>query len=328
MSIQKNKVKVGLIGGSGYTGGELIRLLINHSKVELVFVQSKTNKGKHIQEVHADLIGQTEIKFVSKIDDKIDLLFMCVGHGKSKEFLDKNKIQRKIKIIDLSQDFRVGSIYNERKFIYGLPELNKDEIIKSSSIANPGCFATVIQLGLLPFAVNNDLNGDININAITGSTGAGVKLSDTSHYSWRNNNVSWYKSFNHQHLNEIKLNLNSLNKKQHELVFMPIRGNFTKGIFCTMYFKTKLNIDKIKTLYKNYYKNSNFVHVSENEIDLKQVINTNNCIIHLKKHKERILITSIIDNLIKGAAGQAIQNMNLMFGLDENLGLKLKSSFF
>ncbi|MDG2147184.1 MAG: N-acetyl-gamma-glutamyl-phosphate reductase [Flavobacteriaceae bacterium] len=328
MSIQKNKVKVGIIGGSGYTGGELIRLLINHSKVELVFVQSKTNKGKYIQEIHTDLIGQAKIKFVSKIDNKIDLLFLCVGHNQSKKFLDNNKVDKKTKIIDLSQDFRVNSMYNERKFIYGLPELNKDKIIESSSIANPGCFATAIQLGLLPFAVNNNLNGEININAITGSTGAGVKLSETSHYSWRNNNVSWYKSFNHQHLNEINLNLKFLNKKQHEIVLIPIRGNFTKGIFCTMYFKNKLTLDQVKMLYKNYYKNSSFVHVSKNEIDLKQVLNTNNCIIHLKKEGERILITSIIDNLIKGAAGQAIQNMNLMFGLDEDLGLKLKSSFF
>ena len=328
MSIQKNKIKVGIIGGSGYTGGELIRLLMNHSKVELVFIHSKTNQGKYVIEVHKDLIGQTKIKFTDKINEKVDLLFLCVAHGKSKKFLEKNKIDKKIKIIDLSQDFRLNSIHNERKFIYGLPELNKDEIIKSCSIANPGCFATAIQLGLLPFAINNHLYGDVNINAITGSTGAGVKLSDTSHFSWRNNNISWYKSFNHQHLNEINLNLNSLNNKKHEIVFIPIRGNFTRGIFCTMYFKNKLNIDEIKTLYNNYFKDSNFVHISENPIDLKQVINTNNCIIHLKKDGERILITSIIDNLIKGAAGQAIQNMNLMFDLEENLGLKLKSSFF
>ena len=328
MSIQKNKVKAGIIGGSGYTGGELIRLLINHSKVELVFVQSKTNKGKYIQEIHTDLVGQDKIKFVNKMDSEIDALFLCVGHNQSKKFLDNNEVDKKIKIIDLSQDFRISSTYSKRNSVYGLPELNKNEIIKSSSIANPGCFATVVQLGLLPFAVNNNLNGEININAITGSTGAGVKLSKTSHYSWRNNNVSWYKAFDHQHLNEINLNLKSLNKKQHEIVFIPIRGNFTKGIFCTMYFKNKLTLDQVKMLYENHYKNSSFVHVSDNEIDLKQVLNTNNCIIHLKKDGERILITSIIDNLIKGAAGQAIQNMNLMFGLDEDLGLKLKSSFF
>ena len=328
MSIQENKVKAGIIGGSGYTGGELIRLLINHSKVELVFVQSKTNKGKYIQEIHTDLVGQDKIKFVNKMDSEIDVLFLCVGHNQSKKFLDNNKVDKKIKIIDLSQDFRISSTYSKRNFVYGLPELNKNEIIKSSSIANPGCFATAIQLGLLPFAVNNNLNGEINITAITGSTGAGVKLSKTSHHSWRNNNVSWYKAFDHQHLNEINLNLKSLNKKQHEIVFIPIRGNFTKGIFCTMYFKNKLTLEQVKMLYENHYKNSSFVHVSDNEIDLKQVLNTNNCIIHLKKDGERILITSIIDNLIKGAAGQAIQNMNLMFGLDEDLGLKLKSSFF
>ena len=328
MSQNQNKIKVGIQGASGYTGGELIRLILKHPNCELIYAGSKSNYGKLISDIHQDLVGECKIKFENNLNQKIDVLFLCLGHGNSKSFLKKIKLDKKIKIIDLSQDFRLEKSFKKMDFKYGLPEMQKEIISKSSYIANPGCFATAIQLGLLPLVSLGYKIDEVHVNAITGSTGAGVKLSDTSHFSWRNNNISWYKSFNHQHLNEINLNLYSLNNKKHEIVFIPIRGNFTRGIFCTMYFKNKLNIDEIKTLYNNYFKDSNFVHISENPIDLKQVINTNNCIIHLKKDGERILITSIIDNLIKGAAGQAIQNMNLMFDLEENLGLKLKSSFF
>ena len=328
MSIINNIIKVGIVGSSGYTGGELIRILLNHPNTEIEFVHSKSKYGKKIFEVHKDLIGDTELEFTNKIK-KTDVLFLCLGHGNSKEFLKNNSIDSSTKIIDLSQDYRVEDDINvERNFIYGLPELQKEKIKKTNNISNPGCFATAIQLGLIPALVKDYINGEIHTNAITGSTGAGVIPSNTTHFSWRNNNISWYNAFTHRHLNEIKFHCNKLTKKQIDINFIPVRGNFTRGIYCMSYFESKFNIDDFIKAYEGYYKNHPFVHISKDELSLKEVVNTNKCIIHIKQIDKKILITSIIDNLIKGASGQAIQNMNLMYGLDEKLGLKLKSTTF
>ena len=325
--MSKNLIKVGIQGASGYTGGELIRIILNHPNSELIYAGSKSNYGKLISEIHKDLVGDCHIKFSKNICKDIDILFLCLGHGNSEKFLSENKIDKNVKIIDLSQDFRLGQSFGERDFVYGLPELMKKKILNSSNIANPGCFATAIQLGLLPL-LNSDIKIDeIHTNAITGSTGAGIKLNDTSHFSWRNNNISWYKPFKHQHLNEINKILR-LGSKKVKINFLPVRGNFTRGIFCTSYFNNEMSLIKLKKLYFEYYKNDPFTIISNDEVHLKQVINTNKCLIHLKKEKNKLLVTSIIDNLVKGASGQAIQNMNLMFGLDETTGLNLKSSIF
>ena len=334
MSITLNKIKVGIVGGSGYTGGELIRLITNHPKSKLIFVHSNVNSGIYISDIHQDLIGETDIKFQSKLNYDIDVLFLCLGHGKSNEFLNNNNIKQEIKVIDLSQDYRLeNSFYNKnfdekKNFVYGLPELKKEKIKNAQNIANPGCFATAIQLGLLPLIGTDYIDGEIHTNAITGSTGAGVIPSDTSHFSWRNNNISCYKTFTHQHLEEIYYSFNNLSKNTKEINFLPVRGGFTRGIFCTSYFDSKIDLNKAKDIYTNFYKKHPFIIISEKEIHLKQVINTNKCIIHITMNKNKLLITSIIDNLIKGASGQAIQNMNLMFGIDEQTGLKLKSSIF
>jgi len=329
-----SKIKIGIVGASGYTGGELIRLLINHPGSELIFAHSNVNLGKYISDIHQDLVGELNLKFVSEIDQNIDVLFLCLGHGNSNEFLEKNTINPEIRIIDLSQDFRLENSFikqstnNTRPFVYGLPELQKEKIKNAKNIANPGCFATAIQLGLIPAIKSEFINGEIHTNAITGSTGAGTKPDNTSHFSWRNSNISWYKPFTHQHLGEIYFSFNKISNKSSKINFLPVRGNFTRGIFCTSYFNSDVPLNVIKDLYRSFYTDHTSVVISENEIHLKQVINTNKCLIHISKNNEKILITSIIDNLIKGASGQAIQNMNLMFELNENVGLQLKSSIF
>ncbi|MCF6360464.1 MAG: N-acetyl-gamma-glutamyl-phosphate reductase [Cyclobacteriaceae bacterium] len=323
-------IRIGIAGGAGYTAGELVRLLVNHPKVEIKSIASSSFKGKTVSAVHQDLIG-VDLQFAKTIDFDIDVLFLCMGHGKSRTFLEENTIPSSVKIIDLSHDFRLkkSDKINGRSFIYGLPETNKEGIVKSSNIANPGCFATAIQEALLPLAANGWLENEVHINAITGSTGAGQKPSETTHFSWRNSNVSVYKAFEHQHLAEIGETLVQLHQGEtSELNFIPVRGNFTRGIFATLYTKTDRSTEEIEETYKTYFKEHPFVHISEQPIHLKQVVNTNNVILHLEKIGNKLLITSIIDNLIKGASGQAIQNMNLMFGLDETTGLKLKASNF
>ena len=324
MSTMKKKIKISIQGASGYTGGELIRLLLNHPLCEIVSVSSNFNSGKKISDIHNDLVGDSDLIFSKEIDKNVDVIYLCSGHGKSSTFLKSTKIDKEVRIIDLSQDFRVDNLFEDRVFEYGLPEINKSNILNSNNIANPGCFATAIQLGVLPLISVNSNSKEIHTHAITGSTGAGLKLAQTSHFSWRNNNVSWYKPFTHQHLNEVYKTI----EKKYNINFIPIRGNFSRGIFCTSYIKTDLDIDFIYKIYFDYYKDHPFTVVSNEEIHLKQVINTNKCLIHLKKVEGKLLITSIIDNLIKGASGQAIQNMNLMFGFDETTGLKLKSSIF
>lgn len=321
------KIKVGIVGGAGYTGGELIRILINHPQVNLAFVHSKSNAGNPIYAIHADLVGDIDLKFTDTLSQEIDVLFLCVGHGDAKKFLDANPFNENIKIIDLSQDFRLNK--NAEDFIYGLPEMNRAQIKKAKHIANPGCFATAIQLALLPLATANELKGEVHINAITGSTGAGQGLSASSHFSWRNNNISVYKAFSHQHLNEIGESLVSLQPHfSEEINFIPQRGDFSRGIFASVYLTSNLSEEEAVKLYQEYYKDHPFTFVSDVNIDLKQVVNTNKCLLHIKKHGSKLVIFSAIDNLLKGASGTAVQNMNLMFGLEENTGLKLKAVAF
>lgn len=323
-------IKAGIIGGSGYTGGELIRLLLNHPRTEIDFVYSTTRAGKPITSAHQDLLGQTELNFSGEINSNIDVVFLCLGHGNSTTFLNENKFSSTTKIIDLSNDFRLqaDSNFNGQRFVYGLPELNKSAIKAAEAIANPGCFATAIQLALLPLAKAGLLGADVHINAVTGSTGAGVGLSPTSHFSWRNNNVSWYKPFTHQHLGEIGESLNSYGKSVGKLMFLPNRGNFTRGILATAYTNYNGSLEEAKNLYHDFYKDAVFTHLSDGELHLKQVVNTNQCHIHLHQHDGLLLVTSAIDNLLKGASGQAVQNMNLMFGFPESEGLLLKAGVF
>ncbi|WP_165748221.1 N-acetyl-gamma-glutamyl-phosphate reductase [Cellulophaga sp. Z1A5H] len=323
-------IKAGIIGGSGYTGGELIRILLNHPETEIDFVYSTTRAGKKITTAHPDLLGLTTIAFTGTVNLKVDVVFLCLGHGNSTKFLKENKFSSDTKIIDLSNDFRLhaDAILEGKEFVYGLPETNKEKIKSANYIANPGCFATAIQLALLPLAKAGLLKKEIHINAVTGSTGAGVSPSDTTHFSWRNNNVSWYKPFTHQHLGEIGESLASFNTPVGELLFLPTRGNFPRGILATAYTVFDGELDEVIALYKDFYKNALFTQVADEEIHLKQVVNTNQCHIHLHKHNNRLLITSAIDNLLKGASGQAVQNMNLMFGLEERSGLNLKAAAF
>lgn len=321
-------IKVGIIGGAGYTAGELIRILLNHPETELVFVNSTSNAGNKLTDVHSGLLGETDISFTDQLPyEKIDVLFFCTAHGDTRKFMEANDIPKHLKIIDLSTDYRHKS--EENQFVYGLPELNKEDIKKSSYIANPGCFATAIQLALLPLAKEKLLNTEIHVNAITGSTGAGVKPSSTSHFSWRENNISVYKAFEHQHLKEIRQSLSQLqNGFSDDINFIPVRGNFTRGIFASIYLNYAGTLDEAEALFYSFYKDCPFVVVSEKNIDLKQVINTNKCVLHLEKHGNKLLILSCIDNLVKGASGQAVHNMNLIFGLEETTGLKLKASAF
>ncbi|MBC9798513.1 N-acetyl-gamma-glutamyl-phosphate reductase [Sinomicrobium weinanense] len=324
-------IQAGIIGGAGYTAGELIRLLLRHPAAEINFVYSTSNAGNLISDVHQDLLGETEQKFTSEINTDVDVLFLCLGHGNSKSFLEKHSFSAQTKIIDLSNDFRLSpdADFNGMHFVYGLPELNKAEIENAQYIANPGCFATAIQLALLPLAQHDLLQHDVHVNAVTGATGAGTSLSPTSHFPWRDNNFSYYKPFTHQHLGEIGQSITQLqNNFDRDILFMPNRGNFSRGIFATAYTECTEDLEKIKELYKAFYKNAAFTTVSDKELHLKQVVNTNKCLIHLHKHKNKLLITSIIDNLTKGASGQAIHNMNLIFGLEESLGLQLKAAYF
>jgi N-acetyl-gamma-glutamyl-phosphate reductase len=326
----KNKIKVGIIGGAGYTGGELIRLLMNHPSAEMVYVHSNSNAGKQLHAVHQDLVGQTEMLFSHEMDDNIDVLFLCVGHGDSVKFLEENKIPKHIKIISLSQDFRLKdkSVFLGREFIYGLPEIKREEIRNAENVANPGCFATSIELGLLPFAKMNLLQ-DVYTTGITGSTGAGQSMSATSHFSWRENNVQAYKSLKHQHLNEINETLHSVSGLSLPSIhFVPWRGNFTRGIFITSQLKCSETLHEMYLLFEEFYKGHPYVKISREPIFLKQVVNTNNCFINLEKAGDIIVVHSAIDNLLKGASGQAVQNMNLMFGLEETEGLKLKANYF
>ena len=324
-------LEIGIIGGAGYTAGELIRLLLNHPKTNINFVYSTSNAGNKLHKVHQDLIGSTEISFSSEINSEVDVLFLCLGHGNSTAFLQKNSFSENTKIIDLSNDFRLVADKNfeGKEFVYGLPELQKAVIKTAKHIANPGCFATALQLAILPLAANGLLNNDVHINAVTGATGAGTSFSKTTHFTWRDNNFSHYKAFNHQHLGEINQTVNQLQSDfDSEINFMPNRGNFSRGIFATVYTKFEGTVEEAKDLYKEYYKDAAFTFVSDEEIHMKQVVNTNKCLIHLVKHNNKLLITSTIDNLLKGASGQAIQNMNLMFGFEETEGLKLKANYF
>ncbi|MCU0417503.1 MAG: N-acetyl-gamma-glutamyl-phosphate reductase [Cytophagaceae bacterium] len=320
-------IKVGIVGGAGYTGGELLRILINHPQVQIQFVHSNSNAGNPIHKVHTDLLGMSDLHFTQELQSDIDVLFLCVGHGDAVKFLDQNPIADHIKLIDLSQDFRLSKEGNN--FVYGLPELQKDKIQSAKNIANPGCFATAIQLGLLPLVANQQVTQDIHISAITGSTGAGQSLSTTSHFSWRNNNLSVYKAFTHQHLKEIRQSLSALQTNMDKGIhFIPYRGDFTRGIMATLYTPCDWSIEEAKEKYTRYYAEHPFTFVSDDNIDLKQVVNTNNCFLYLEKHGNQLMIISIIDNLLKGASGQAVQNMNLLFGLPETIGLRLKAANF
>ena len=328
-------LRIGILGAAGYTGGELIRLLLNHPEAEIVFANSESNAGNPVSDVHEGLIGETDLRFTNEMPfDQVDVVFFCFGHGKSEQFLKEHTIPSHVKIIDLAQDFRIKNEEIRIKnydFIYGLPEINREEIAKAQYVANPGCFATCIQLGLLPAAKMGLLTEDISVNAITGSTGAGQKPGATTHFSWRNNNLSIYKPFTHQHLAEIYQSLNQTAPSplgEASIDFIPYRGDFARGIFCTEVVKTTTPIEEIVAFYKEFYKDAAFTHYCDKSIDLKQVVNTNKALIHCEKYGNKLLITAVIDNLLKGAVGQAVQNMNIMFGLDETAGLRLKASAF
>ncbi len=324
------KINIGIVGGAGYTGGELLRVLVRHAQVQINFVHSTSSAGQLVSSVHTDLLGDTDLVFTNTLQDNIDILFLCLGHGEAMKFLASNTISPKVKIIDLSQDFRLAasSKQGERNFVYGLPELDKVAIQKAQNIANPGCFATAIQLGLLPLAAKGLLK-DVYTTGITGSTGAGQGLSNTSHFSWRANNIQPYKTLEHQHLYEIKQSLHQLQGNQNASVhFVPWRGDFTRGIFVSSILETTLGLAELHKIYTDYYTGHPFTHVSLSPIDLKQVVNTNKCLIHIEQKENKIVVHSAIDNLLKGAVGQAVQNMNLMMGLDETAGIQLKASNF
>lgn len=358
------KINTGIIGSAGYTGGELIRLLINHPGVNIVFAHSESQAGKFVHEVHSDLLGDTDLKFSGETSEDIDVLFLCVGHGNARKYLESHPVAPHIRIIDLSQDFRndpefsppaveaveseqqglgsnglqdlaadrgasVNSAGDSRTFIYGLPELNRDRIKTAENIANPGCFATGIQLALLPLAANGLLTNEVHLAATTGSTGAGQAPSATTHFSWRNNNLSVYKPFRHQHLKEITRSLTQLQPGfSVPLNLVPYRGDFSRGIIVSAYTQCDLTQEEAMKLYEDYYRDHVFTHVSRDNIDLKQVVNTNKCLLYLEKHEDKLMIISITDNLLKGASGQAVQNMNLMSGLEESTGLRLKPVAF
>ncbi|WP_321316391.1 N-acetyl-gamma-glutamyl-phosphate reductase [Labilibaculum sp.] len=316
-------VNVGIIGGAGYTAGELLRILIWHPQANISFVQSTSHMGHPVSDVHRDLFEDTDLSFSEADYKAIDVLFICSGHGKTKLFLEENNLPETVKIIDLSTDFRPKA--NEKGFVYGLPEINKDKIENADKIANPGCFATCIELGLLPLANENKLKEEVHVNAITGSTGAGQNPTSTSHFSWKNNNVSVYKAFTHQHLAEITETVLQLQPGFNKAInFIPVRGNFSRGIMATIYTDCDWSAEEAVEKYKTYYKNHPFVSISNISPDVKQVVNTNKCVLYLEKHGSKLMIISVIDNLLKGASGQAVQNMNLLFGMPEILGLGLK----
>ncbi len=329
-------IKVGILGAAGYTGGELIRLLLNHPEAEIVFANSGSNAGNKVADVHGGLFGETDLEFTDAMPfDEVDVVFFCFGHGKSEEFLKEHSIPAHVKIIDLAQDFRIAAPTHD--YVYGLPEIHKTEIQKCQHLANPGCFATCIQLGLLPLAKAGLLKHDVSVNAITGSTGAGQKPTGTTHFSWRNNNMSVYKVFTHQHLHEIRQSLTELQGELDASIdFIPYRGDFPRGIFCTEVVKfdgeegsaTNPTGEQLAQMYKDFYADAAFTHYVDKAVDMKQVVNTNKCLVHVDKFGNKAVITSTIDNLLKGAVGQAVQNMNLMFGIDEKAGLNLKPSAF
>lgn len=329
-------IKIGILGAAGYTGGELIRLLINHPEAQIVFANSESNAGNHVSDVHEGLLGDTDLKFTSDMPfESVDVIFLCFGHGKSVQFLKDNPVPSRVKIIDLAQDFRISS--PDHDFVYGLPEIHRAAISCCQHLANPGCFATCIQLGLVPLASAGLLTHDISVNAITGSTGAGQKPGSTTHFSWRTGNMSTYKVFNHQHLHEIRQTLHELQGSLNVSVdFIPYRGNFSRGIFCTEVVSfdgdegtsTNPGEDQLTAMYKKFYQDAQFTHYVDRPLDLKQVVNTNKCLVHVDKFGNKAVITCVIDNLLKGAVGQAVQNMNIMFGIDETSGLKLKASGF
>jgi N-acetyl-gamma-glutamyl-phosphate reductase len=322
------QIKAGIIGGAGYTGGETVRLLLNHPEVELIFVQSRSQAGKPVTTVHHDLVGETELRFSEGFSLPVDVLFLCLSHGESKSLLAENDFNSTTRIIDLGNDFRLGDKAGDREFVYGLPEFQREKIKQANNIANPGCFATTIQLGLLPLA-KAGLLAEVHTTGITGSTGAGQKLQNATHFTWRANNVSAYKTLTHQHLGEINQTIKSLQPRFSSAInFVPWRGDFTRGIFVSSVLDCDLSLEEAIQLYKEYYKPHPFTHVADEMIDLKQVVNTNKCLIHLEKIGSKLAIHSTTDNLLKGASGQAVQNMNLMFGLDETVGLKLKGSVF
>ena len=320
-------IRIGILGAAGYTGGELIRVLLGHPEAEIVFANSESNAGNLVSDVHEGLLGDTSLRFTDQMPfEQVDVLFFCFGHGKSLQFLQEHTIPEHVKIIDLAQDFRIKG---EHDYVYGLPEINRQEILKAHHVANPGCFATAIQLALLPAAHLNLLKDDVSVNAITGSTGAGQKPGATTHFSWRTDNLSIYKPFQHQHIAEICQSLRQVQGYLNaDIDFIPYRGPFARGIFCTAVIKTKAPADDIVAAYKDFYAQTAFTHYSDKAIDLKQVVNTNKALVHVDCFEGKVLVTSAIDNLLKGAVGQAVQNMNLMFGIDETAGLRLKASAF
>lgn len=319
-------MKVGIIGGAGYTAGELLRILVSHPEAEIVFVHSSSNAGKPVAEVHEGLYGDTDLHFSDTYDlEAVDVVFLCSGHGISRAFWQENRRPEGLKVIDLAQDFRDES----DGYVYGLPEVNRSRIAGADLVANPGCFATAIQVALVPLAAAGLLNDEVHVTAVTGSTGAGVKPGATTHFSWRNDNLSVYKAFSHQHLAEIRRTLSSLQPGfDKDINFVPVRGDFPRGIFAMTYIDTPITEDEARALYREYYKDAYFTHVMDKSVDLKQAVNTNKALISIEKHGSKLLVISAIDNLLKGASGQAVQNMNLMFGLPENTGLRLKPSGF
>lgn len=332
-------ISIGIVGGAGYTGGELIRLLINHPNANITFIHSRSNAGKPVSSIHQDLVGETPLTFAAELSNDIDVLFLCVGHGEARKFLQENAIAPNVKIIDLSQDFRLqpNTTIDNRTFVYGLPELNKEAIRKANNIANPGCFATAIQLGLLPLAKAGLLQ-HVHTTGITGSTGAGQGLSSTSHFSWRANNIQAYKTLTHQHVKEISQSLKQLQsgfgeadasgKTASELNFIPWRGDFTRGIFISSQIDCDLSEIELQAMYEDFYQDAPFTIISKEPVFLKQAVNNNKCVIQLEKVGSKLVVHSVIDNLLKGASGQAVQNMNLIFGLDECAGLRLKANYF
>ena len=320
-------VRVGILGAAGYTGGELIRLIINHPQAEIVFANSESNAGNLICDVHEGLMGETDMRFTAEMPfGEVDVVFFCFGHGKSRAFLQEHTIPSHVRIIDLAQDFRIAG---EHDYVYGLPETHRQEISTCMHLANPGCFATCIQLGLLPALKAGIISGDIHTNGITGSTGAGQKLGATTHFSWRNDNISIYKTFTHQHLHEINQTIHELQPQYDgQMFFIPQRGCFTRGIFVTSYARCNTPIEEVKSIYEDYYRDAAFTHVVSTSPDMKQVVNTNKALVYVERYADQLLMVSCIDNLLKGAVGQAVENMNLMFGLPEDTGLRLKASAF
>jgi N-acetyl-gamma-glutamyl-phosphate reductase len=321
-------IRVGIIGGAGYTGGELVRLLLRHPQCEIKFVQSRSQANRLISEIHTDLLSETDMCFSAAAEDEIDVLFLCLGHGESKKFLENTPPDHKIKIIDLSQDFRLNSPH-DRLFTYGLPEFNRAKIVRAGNIANPGCFATAIQLAHLPLSAQGKLRYPLHISAITGSTGAGQSAAPTTHFSWRHGNISLYKAFKHQHLAEIRMIIKQMqNDHVPDIMMLPFRGGFTRGILAAVYTRSDMSFEQAFSLFENYYRSHPFVTISAQNPDIKMVVNTNKAILYLEKHETELLIICVIDNLLKGASGQAVQNMNLMSGIDETCGLMLKPVAF